>query len=187
MRRAARGVMAWAGSMASIAAMALMASLPVMASLAGNTAQAAMPLQSPLPAASWPDLDGKPVSLAGLRGQPVLVNVWATWCKPCLHELPVLIALDRAHRAAGLQVVGIAIDLDLGLVEAAVAKHGIIYRVLHDAEGTSSRPFALDGVPASFLFDGEGRLVWQTTKALRSDDPALTAALRQVLGVKAMP
>lgn len=184
MRPAAQGGMTWVGSKASMAFIALMALSALMASKT-SVVQAAMPLQSPLPAASWPDLDGKPVSLAGLRGKPVLVNVWATWCKPCLHELPVLIALDRAHRAAGLQVVGIAIDLDLGLVEAAVAKHGIGYRVLHDAQGTSSRPFALDAVPASFLFDGEGRLVWQTTQALRADDPALVAALRQVLGGKA--
>lgn len=152
-------------------------------SLAGPAA-AEIPLQSPLPAATWPDLAGKPVSLAGLVGEPVLVNVWATWCQPCIEELPVLVALDRAHKAAGLQVVGIAIDLDLGLVEAAVAKHGITYRVLHDAEGTAARPFRLDRVPATFLFDGAGKLVWQTADALRADDPALQAALARALAAK---
>lgn len=151
--------------------------------LAGPAA-AEIPLQSPLPAATWPDLEGRPVALAGLVGKPVLVNVWATWCQPCIKELPVLVGLDRAHKAAGLQVVGIAIDLDLGLVEAAVAKHGITYRVLHDAEGTAARPFRLDQVPASFLFDAAGKLVWQTADELRADDPALQAALARVLGAK---
>lgn len=144
-------------------------------------AAAALPLQSPLPDAAWPDLEGHTVRLPALAGKPTLINVWATWCPPCIAELPVLAELHRAYAAAGLQVVGINIDVDLGTVEAAVAKHGIPYRVLHDAAGTSSRPFRLDQVPASFLFDAEGRLVWQTEDELKPGDPALRAALKRVL------
>lgn len=164
----------------------LLVAAGLLGALAG-AAQAEIPLQSPLPDATWPDLAGKPVTLAGLKGRPVLVNVWATWCPPCMRELPTLIALDKAHRAAGLQVVGIAIDLDLGLVEAAVEKHHIPYRVLHDAHGTASRPFRLEQVPATFLYDAEGRLVWQTADELRADDAGFKAALAQVLGAAAAP
>src|SRR4051794_30184093 len=66
---------------------------------------------SPAPAAEFGTPDGKPISLAKFRGVPVLVNVWATWCAPCVKELPTLDKLAAAHRIdAALGVVAISED-----------------------------------------------------------------------------
>lgn len=144
-------------------------------------ASAALPLNSPLPDAGWPSLDGPTVTLAALAGRPVLVNVWASWCKPCVDELPLFVALDRAHRAAGLQVVGVAVDAELAPVEDAVERHGLTYPVLHDGNGSASKAFRLEQIPATFLFDARGRLVWQAADVVDAHDPTFRAALKQVL------
>lgn len=144
-------------------------------------AAAELPLQSPLPDAAWPDLSGETVRLSALKGRPVLINLWASWCPPCIAELPVLAGLHRAHAADGLRVVGINIDVDLGTAERFTEKHRLPYTVLHDAQGVSAKPFRVDQIPATFLFDAAGRLVWQTADEVKADDPGLRAALKRAL------
>ena len=83
--------------------------------------------------------------------------------------------------ADGLRVVGINIDVDLETAERTTEKHRLPYTVLHDAQGVSAKPFQVQQIPATFLFDAEGRLVWQTDDELAPDDPGLRAALKRVL------
>lgn len=78
--------------------------------LACALARAASPEAAPLFAATLTDMDGKPMALASLRGKPLLVNFWARWCPPCRKEFPDLTELQARHKAAGLVVVGIAIE-----------------------------------------------------------------------------
>ena len=144
-------------------------------------AAAGIPLMSPLPEAGWPDLSGRTVKLSALKGKPVLINLWASWCQPCVKELPVIQGLHTRYGPAGLQVIGINIDLDLGTAETFTARHGLSYTVLHDAQGDSAKPFRVDQIPATFLYDAQGRLVWQTDDELKPDDPGLRAALKRVL------
>ncbi|MCA9538565.1 MAG: TlpA family protein disulfide reductase [Myxococcales bacterium] len=143
--------------------------------------QETLPLQSAMPQFSAPTLGGESFELRALVGRPALVNLWASWCKPCKAEIPVLNALHRRHAVDGLQVVGVSIDLDLATTEQTVEALGVEYKVLHDAQGVSARPFRVQNVPATFLFDRQGRLVWRSTQALSADDPAFAAALARAL------
>ena len=80
----------------------------LMAALAGCiSALAAAQVGKPAPAFTATDLDGHPVSLAALKGRPVLINFWATWCTPCREELPMIESAYRAHRDQGFTVVAI--------------------------------------------------------------------------------
>jgi len=84
----------------------------------------------PAPAFTLPDLDGTRRSLAEFEGKGVvLVNFWATWCPPCLREVPTLVHLDRQFRARGLHIVGVALD-DADRVREFATEQGIDYTLL---------------------------------------------------------
>jgi peroxiredoxin len=106
-----------------------------------------------------PDLSGQPVRLAGLRGKVVLLNFWASWCTPCLEEMPRLSAWQREYGRAGLQVLGVSMDDEAAPVHRFLAKHPVAYPVLMgDAKLAESFGGVL-GLPCSFLIDAQGRIV----------------------------
>lgn len=109
------------------------------------------------PAFSLPDLAGKSVSLASFRGKPVLVNFWATWCHTCKEEMPDLEKLSL--RSAGrYSVVGISMDENLSAVPPFVKEHKVTFPILF-TDRTVSAAYAVRGLPAAYLIDGEGRIV----------------------------
>ena len=115
------------------------------------------------PVSAFQDADGRDVTLATFTGQPVLVNLWATWCAPCVKELPTL---DRAASAAppnGLQVV--AISQDSGPRPSVVAflkSNGIAtLKPYHDPAMAISGALGAQVLPTSILYDAQGRELWR--------------------------
>ena len=129
-------------------------------------------------------LDGAPATLAKLRGQAVLVNFWATWCEPCRTELPILSKLDTQHRARGLAVVGVSVDASLtpSEVKAFASRRGGTFPLWQDPQESLATAFGVQTLPASFLIDRAGNLVWSATGAIASDDAALALAIEKALG-----
>jgi cytochrome c-type biogenesis protein len=138
---------------------------------------------APAPVYAASTVEGTPASLADLRGQVVLLNIWATWCKPCRQEMPALDTLQRRHGASGLTVIGVSID-EPGARDriAPFARElGASYTLWHDPADRVSSTFLAVGVPASYLIDRDGTLRWRHVGPVTADDPALTAALREAL------
>src|SRR4051794_35912391 len=79
---------------------------------------------------SFKDLSGQPVSLSALRGHPVLMDFWATWCGPCRISIPAVDAFYRKHQAEGLHVVSINMDDDPSDVYAFVKRYKMSYPVV---------------------------------------------------------
>ncbi|HXN46520.1 MAG TPA: TlpA disulfide reductase family protein [Bryobacteraceae bacterium] len=104
------------------------------------------------------DLEGKEWKLSGLAGKVVLVNFWATWCPPCRKEMPDLGALYARFREQGLVILGISDD-DPGKVAAFVKEHGVRYPVLLDPGSKVSTLFGAEGIPKSYVYDRDGKLV----------------------------
>jgi len=116
-----------------------------------------------VPALTLSDLDGTAVQLPDAwAGRPTLVNLWATWCAPCLKEMPDLQAFSAQQGAAGVRVVGIALD-DPDAVRNFLAAHGITYPILTDAPGPADAGVRLGNragvLPYSVLIDANGRLL----------------------------
>lgn len=106
--------------------------------------------------------DGPPLVLAALRGKPLLLNFWATWCPPCVEELPMLDRFDQAQRARGWQVVGLAVD-NRDPVRAFLAKRPVGFPIGLAGSGGVELSHALGntggGLPFSVLFDRQGGVV----------------------------
>ena len=105
-----------------------------------------------------PDLDGKEWNLHSLHGKVVLVNFWATWCPPCRKEIPDLEALYARYQKEGLVILGIS-DEEASKVAPFVQEHNITYPILLDKGRRVNDLFAVGGIPKSFVYDRDGKLV----------------------------
>lgn len=123
--------------------------------LAAAPAQAAMPAQ---PALKVTTLDGQPFDLAAQRGHWVIVNFWATWCVPCIKEMPDISRFVAAH--ADVRAIGLAYeDSEKADIQAFLAKHPVVYPIaqvtLDDAPKDFDEP---RGLPTTYLIAPDGRV-----------------------------
>lgn len=105
------------------------------------------------------DLQGQPQRLADHRGKWVLVNFWATWCPPCLEEVPDLVALHEAHRQTDLVVIGVALDSTEKSVREFVAKRKVSYPVVLGNYDLAEQVGEVEVLPTSYLYNPQGELV----------------------------
>lgn len=117
------------------------------------------------PALAFQGPDGQPTRLAAFRGRPVLVNLWATWCGPCVVEMPSLDALaGRQSAERGLRVVGISQDSTDGrqkVTDFFAAHHFQHLQPYLDSEMGLMMALGLDTLPTTILYDSQGREVWR--------------------------
>lgn len=107
------------------------------------------------------DLSGKSWTLHDLRGKVVLVNFWATWCPPCRKEMPDLESLYQHFGPQGFVVLAIS-DEDAAKVNPFLEGRGITYPILLDPGRKVTESFQVDGIPKSFVYDRDGKLVAQS-------------------------
>lgn len=106
------------------------------------------------------DLSGKAWTLRDLKGKVVLVNFWATWCPPCRKEMPDLDALYQKFAPQGLVILAIS-DEESAKVQPFIAEHHYSYPILLDPGRKVNEMFRVEGIPKSFVYDREGKLVAQ--------------------------
>lgn len=129
----------------------------------------------PAPAYAAQTLDGERSALVQMRGKPVLLNVWATWCHPCRQEVPALETLHRTYSPRGLQVIGVSIDQgdqEQGIREF-MHEFGASYPVWLDPDGEVSTVFSTVGVPSTFLIGPTGEVLWKHVGPVTADDAEL--------------
>jgi len=103
------------------------------------------------------NLDGKEVVLADYVGQVVLLNFWATWCPPCVREIPDLQSLHEKYKGQGVAIIGVTND-DPKAVRKFVQRKGVTYPILLD-KGRLEFQFGVAALPTTFVFDRKGEIV----------------------------
>lgn len=111
------------------------------------------------PVFELPDMAASPVSLQDFRGKVVVAHFWATFCVPCLHEMPELESLWQEYRDQGLVIVGIAADRgDVAVVREFSEKNGLTFPVLHDADGLVRNRYEVMALPMSYVIGRDGKI-----------------------------
>jgi thiol-disulfide isomerase/thioredoxin len=118
------------------------------------------PVSFQAPDFTLPMLSGGTLHLTDFRGKVVLLNFWATWCVPCRLEMPALEALYQRHKARGLEVVTVNLDmLSTAGVEAFVKEVGVTFRVGLDPSWSTAQAYQVLGLPTTYLIDRAGNAV----------------------------
>jgi thiol-disulfide isomerase/thioredoxin len=173
----------------------IVAALVLIASVLGSTAIRAdepgkmklgefIPAAPPQPAPeiSFTDTAGNPASLADFKGRFVLLNLWATWCQPCLKEMPSLAALQAK---LGPALTELAISEDRGgaeIVQPFVAEHDLDkLKIYLDPKSTAIHAFAARGLPSSFVIDGDGKVLGKVEGGADWDSNEIRAAIAKLL------
>ena len=123
--------------------------------------------------------NGKAIDLAKLRGKVVLLDFWASWCGPCIGEMPSVVGAYKKLHKKGFEIVGISLDEDRAAMEAALKKLGMTWPQYFDGQGWQnkiSRSFGINSIPAAWLLDKKGML---RETGLRGDE--LSAAVEKLL------
>jgi len=122
------------------------------------------------------------------EGEVLLLNIWATWCAPCVTEMPSIQRLYDELAPHGLKVVAISVDnTDLENVREWIDERDFTFDVLHDQSARIEREYQTTGVPESFVINRDGIIVKKVIGAVEWDHPTQVALMRRLLGADEQP
>ena len=149
--------------------------IPFKRSMFDSFHQSQVQLSSPAPTFYLPGLDGNIVNLTDFRGKVVFLNIWATWCPPCVEEMPSMEMLYQAFKGEQFEMLAVSVDgQGMKAVLPFVQKHRLSFPILMDPDRTISQLYGTTGIPETFIIDQNGILIekalgarnWSTPEAI---------------------
>lgn len=126
---------------------------------------------TPAPAFKGKTLDGKEIALSDFKGKVVLLDFWASWCKPCKEEFPFLVQLHEKLQNKRFTVLGINIDVEPKKMQNFIAQQAVKpgFPIIYDKGGALPRLYDVDGMPTTVLIDKNGIIRYRHTGFTRED------------------
>jgi len=127
-------------------------------------------------------LDGRKVSLKDLRGKAVFLNFWATWCPPCVVEMPSMEALHKRFKGKGLVVLAVNDAENVNKVGSFIKKRGYTFHVLLDSDGlVTDGSYRVVGLPTTYLIDSNGMVVGKAEGVRAWDSPESFRLMEEII------
>jgi len=136
---------------------------------------------SQAPALALRDLDGREVRLESFRGRTVLVNFWATWCAPCVAEMPSLTRLRATLAGQGLEVLGVNLQENTARIRPFAERLGIDFPILRDHDGAVRSAWGVRVYPTTFVVGPEQRMALVAVGEIDWDRPEIVARVRAIM------
>ncbi|TFF33585.1 TlpA family protein disulfide reductase [Mucilaginibacter psychrotolerans] len=127
-------------------------------------------LNESVPQFTLTTIDGKHVSLLSLKGKYILLNFWATWCPPCMAEIPFLKEIRKKNSPEKLVIIGISADFDSKKLNAVVKNQEMSWIQFHDRNREISRLYGIEAYPTLILIDKEGRMIYESNLVTNDQD-----------------
>jgi thiol-disulfide isomerase/thioredoxin len=133
------------------------------------------------PALKLRDLHGQWRTLAEFRGSVVVINFWATWCEPCLEEMPSLQRLADRHTGKPLAIIGVNLGEGEARIQGFVDRTGTAFPMLLDRDGDAKKAWHVNGVPTTFVIDPRGRVRYVLVGAADFSAPRIESVITGLL------
>lgn len=133
------------------------------------------------------DMEGRTVSPEGLVGQVLLVDLWATWCKPCRASFPFYTSLYEEHRSEGFSVLAVSVDERDEDVRRFLEAHPVPFQILRDPEGRIPEKIGISTMPTMLILGRNGRVAYVHAGFEPSDKEQIAAAVQDALTAPVAP
>jgi cytochrome c biogenesis protein CcmG/thiol:disulfide interchange protein DsbE len=124
--------------------------------------------------------DQSKITLSQLRGQIVVLNFWATWCAPCVEEIPSLVEMQRRMKARGVTVLAVSVDVDESAYRQFVKDHNVSLLTVRDPSGKSNQLYGTFKFPETYIIDRNGVMRRKFIGAVDWTDPQITEFLAKL-------
>jgi thiol-disulfide isomerase/thioredoxin len=127
------------------------------------------------------DLDGREVRLDAYRGRTVIVNFWATWCAPCVAEMPSIMLLREKYAKQGLEVIGVNLQENVARIRPFLAQHDIDFTVVRDHDGSARATWGVSVYPSSFVIGPDQKVAFVVVGEADWSGPPIEPRIRSIL------
>ena len=135
----------------------------------------------PTPPLALRDLAGQPVNLSDFKGKVVLVNFWATWCAPCVEEMPSMQRLQQKVALSGFEVLAVNFQENPTRINDFLKKRPLKLTILRDPDGSVRTAWNVRGFPTSFVLDADHRIRYSVTGDVDWSSPKVEKLIRDLL------